>query len=107
MWITCVYGCAVIISFFPIPWTAEGGLTLSTVARHFRGATEGRSQHGILITIGHFTADARAEASRPGARLVDLVDGYLLAEKLKELGLGVDVASQETVRLRPEFFASI
>ncbi|MBI4393315.1 MAG: hypothetical protein HY556_05895 [Euryarchaeota archaeon] len=72
-----------------------------------RAPLDARSQHGILITTGHCTTDARSEASRPGARLVDFVDGCLLAEKRKELGLDVDVSSQETVRLRSEFFASI
>lgn len=68
------------------------------IVRDFRGAMEGRSQHGLLITTGHFTAEARTEAAREGARLVDLIDGYQLADKLKELGLGIESAARIVVK---------
>jgi restriction system protein len=45
----------------------------------------------LIITTGSFTADARREATRDGAPAIDLVDGELLCELLKERRLGVVV----------------
>jgi restriction system protein len=49
----------------------------------------GRADKGLLITTGNFTKDAMREATRDGAPAIDLIDGDLLVDKLKELGLGV------------------
>ncbi len=49
----------------------------------------GRSDKGIIITTGTFSADARREATRDGAPPIDLVDGDSLCDLLKSLGLGV------------------
>lgn len=62
----------------------------SNHVRDFRGAMVGRADKGLLITTGNFTRDAEREATRDGAPAIDLIDGNLLADKLKELGLGVD-----------------
>lgn len=72
--------------------------------RDFRGAMVGRTDKGLFITTGMFTRDAIAEASRDGAPVVDLIDGDLLAEKLKELGLGVSVEFREEVSIDEEWF---
>lgn len=65
--------------------------------RDFRGAMVGRTDKGLFITTGSFTRDAIAEASRDGAPVIDLIDGDLLVEKLKELSLGVTVHYKEEV----------
>ena len=57
--------------------------------RDFAGAMVGRADKGLLITTGSFTKEAVKEATRDGAPTIDLVDGDQLAEKLKQLSLGV------------------
>lgn len=57
--------------------------------RDFRGAMEGRADKGIIITTGTFTADARREALRDGARPIELVDGQKLIEMFEHLHLGL------------------
>lgn len=59
------------------------------VVRDFRGAMVGRADKGLIITTGTFTKDAAKEAARDGAPAIDLIDGDRLAEKLKQLSLGV------------------
>ncbi|MDM8531522.1 restriction endonuclease [Anaerolineales bacterium HSG25] len=66
----------------------QGSVSASQV-RDFRGAMVGRADKGLLITTGNFTKDAVREATRDGAPAIDLIDGDLLIDKLKELGLGV------------------
>jgi len=77
------------------------------VVRDFRGAMVGRSDKGVLITTGGFTREARREATRDGAPPIDLIDGDLLIDKLKELRLGVKCRMVEEVELVPEWFESI
>jgi restriction system protein len=69
----------------------------------------GRSDKGVLITTGHFTADAVREATRDGAPPIDLVDGEQLCLMLKELELGVEttVTQVEQVSLKPDWFRSL
>lgn len=64
----------------------KGSVTASQV-RDFRGASVGRASKGPLITTGCSTKDAVREATRDGVPTIDLVDGDLLLDKLKELGL--------------------
>ena len=59
--------------------------------RDFRGAMAGRGEKGILITMGTFTSEAKAEAVRDGAPPVDLIDGDELCELLLEYEIGVRV----------------
>ena len=67
----------------------------------------GRAEKGLVITTGSFTRDARQEATRDGATAIDLIDGELLAEKLKKLGLGVRKKMVEAVGIDEEWFASV
>ena len=46
----------------------------------------GCAEKGLVITTGGFTRDARQEARRDGATAIDLIDGELLADKLKATG---------------------
>lgn len=79
----------------------------SSEVRDFRGAMQGRADKGLFITSGYFTRDATQEAVRDGAIAIDLVDGEKLAEKLKELSLGVKVERVEHVTIDEEWFKSI
>lgn len=75
--------------------------------RDFRGATVGRSDRGLFITTGSFTKSAIEEANRDGVPPIDLIDGDQLADKLKELELGVVTEMVEKVTLKHEWFLSI
>jgi restriction system protein len=77
------------------------------VVRDFRGAMVGRADKGLIITTGGFTIEARREATRDGAPPLDLIDGRLLAEKLKELKLGVATTFVEQVDVDEAWFTSI
>lgn len=57
--------------------------------RDFRGAMEGRADKGIIITTGTFTADARKEALRDGAKPIELVNSQKLIEMFENLELGL------------------
>jgi len=77
------------------------------VVRDFRGAMVGRADKGVIISTGNFTLEARREAIRDGAPPIDLIDGRLLADKLKELRLGVRTNLVEHVEVLDDWFASI
>lgn len=80
------------------------GKVSSKEIRDFRGAMVGRTDKGLFITTGSFTRDAIAEATRDGAPTIDLIDGDKLAEKLKELGLGIKVKIKEEISVDEEWF---
>lgn len=75
--------------------------------RDFRGAMQGRADKGLFITTGYFTRDAMKEATRDGAIAIDIIDGEKLAEKLKELALGVRIERVETIVIDEEWFKAI
>ncbi len=75
--------------------------------RDFRGAMVGRADKGLFITTGSFTPAAVKEATRDGAPPIDLVDGDDLAEKLKELGLGVKTELVEKISVDSAWFENI
>jgi restriction system protein len=75
--------------------------------RDFRGAMVGRADKGLFITTGTFSRDAIKEATRDGAPPIDLVDGDLLADKLKELKLGVITELIEKVTVDENWFTNI
>jgi len=58
--------------------------------RDFRGAIEGRGDQGLFITTGTFTSEAQKEATRDGARTIELIDGDALCDLLEKLQLGVE-----------------
>jgi restriction system protein len=82
----------------------QGSVTASQV-RDFRGAMQGRTDKGLLITTGTFTRDAMKEATRDGAPPIDLIDGEQLFLRLKELGLGVQTKMIESVEIDANWFA--
>lgn len=75
--------------------------------RDFRGATVGRADRGMFITTGNFTKAAIEEANRDGVSPIDLVDGDQLADKLKELSLGVRTELVEKVSVDPDWFLNL
>ncbi|MCH7976813.1 MAG: restriction endonuclease [Bacteroidetes bacterium] len=86
----------------------QGSVTSSQV-RDFRGAMIGRADKGLLITTGSFTRDAVTEATRDGAPPIDLINGDQLADKLKELSLGVSTTEEvvERVEVNASWFSQI
>jgi len=84
----------------------QGSVSAGAI-RDFRGAMVGRADKGLFITTGTFTPAAIKEATRDGAPPVDLVDGDDLAEKLKELSLGVKTEMVEKVSLDKEWFLNL
>lgn len=84
----------------------KGGVGSKEV-RDFRGAMIGRADKGLIITTGHFTADARKEATRDGAPAIDLIDGEALCVLMKDVQLGVHIKQVEEITVNKEFFASI
>jgi restriction system protein len=75
--------------------------------RDFRGAMIGRADKGLFITTGTFTPAAIKEATRDGAPPVDLIDGDGLAEKLKELSLGVETTLVEKITVNKNWFLGL
>ena len=67
----------------------------------------GRADKGLIITTGTFTREAKKEAQRDGAPPIDLMDGNDLAEKLKELRLGIDIELVEKVNIKKEWFKTL
>jgi restriction system protein len=57
--------------------------------RDFRGGLLGRADKGVIITTGMFTKGAEDEARRDGVAAINLLDGFELVEKLKDVGLGI------------------
>lgn len=75
--------------------------------RDFRGAMVGRTDKGLFITTGSFTPDAKREATRDGAPVLDLIDGETLCGLLKNLGLGVSTRQVEEVSINPDWFDTV
>jgi restriction system protein len=74
--------------------------------RDFRGAMVGRTDKGLFITTGSFTPDAKREATRDGAPVLDLIDGDTLGRILKDLNLGVSTRQVEEVSIDADWFTS-
>jgi restriction system protein len=83
------------------------GVVQAQDVRAFRGAIEGRADRGLFITSGRFTSGATAEASREGARPIDLIDGGAFAEMLKHYGLGVTVTTVEQVDVDRDWYSRL
>lgn len=83
------------------------GSVASREIRDFRGAMVGRSDKGLFITTGTFTADAKREATRDGAPAIELIDGDQLCELLRQLKLGVKIELVERVIVDEEWLARL
>jgi restriction system protein len=80
------------------------GSVAAGAIRDFRGAMVGRSDKGLFITTGTFTPDAKREATRDGAPAIDLIDGDLLCDLLKQLKLGVQTEMVERMLVEQAWF---
>lgn len=77
----------------------------ASAIRDFRGSLGTNIEKGVLITTGAFTKAAKEEASSEGKRLIDLMDGEELINKLAEYGIGLnEVKSYE---VDEDFFNSL
>ena len=83
------------------------GNVSSREVRDFRGGMQGRADKGLILTTGGFTSGAHQEATRDGAPPIDLIDGELLVNKMKELGLGVTTKTVEVVKVDSRWFDSV
>ena len=94
---------------FPVLFQCKrySGSVGASVVRDFRGAMVGRAEKGLILTTGRFTIEAQREATRDGATPIDLIDGELLMDKMKELKLGVSAKMVEVVEVDRDWFASI
>ena len=84
----------------------QGSVSAGAI-RDFRGALIGRADKGLFVTTGTFTRDAMREATRDGATPIDLMDGDQLADKLKELRLGIKTEMVESVDIDIDWFKNI
>ena len=86
----------------------KGSVSPSQI-RDFRGAMVGRADKGLFVTTGLFSKDAIKEASRDGASPIDLIDGDLLVDKLKEFGLGIStkIIEVEKISIDQDWFDSL
>jgi len=78
-----------------------------SVIRDFRGSMSANVDKGLVITTGRFTREARKEAQRDGALTIDLIDGDSLAEKLKELKMGIQVELVEKVNINTDWYDNV
>jgi restriction system protein len=65
------------------------GVVGSSEVRNFRGAMQGRTDKGIILTTGTFSADAQKEAVRDDVPPIELVDGDRLVGLFESLELGI------------------
>ena len=79
----------------------------ASAIRDFRGAMVGRTDKGLFITTGSFTPDAKREATRDGAPVLDLIDGDQFCTILKDLGLGVTTQQVENVNIDADWFTHL
>ena len=77
------------------------------IVRELRGAMQGRADRGLILTTGGFTRYAHQEATRDGAPPIDLIDGELLMDKLRELKLGVTTRMIEEITIDTGWFNSL
>jgi len=86
---------------------AQGNSVSNREIQAFRGSLMTRADRGLFVTTSRFTKSARAEAVRGGAVPIDLMDGEMLIDKLKELNLGVATEMVERVTIDDNWFKNI
>ena len=74
------------------------------VVRDFRGAMTGRGENGLIITTSRFSPAARDEASRDGAPVIDLVDGFVRSDLISKYNLGAVSKRHDDVSVNPPWF---
>jgi len=82
----------------------KGQVSASDI-RDFRGSLTTDIEKGVLITTGTFTKAAKEEASNPGKKQIDLIDGEEFMNKIAEYRIGVKPVT--TYEIDEEFFDNI
>ena len=81
------------------------GLVSSGDIRDFRGSLTTDIEKGIFITTGSFSKAAKDEATTPGKKQIDLIDGEEFISNLAEYSIGVNEV--KTYEIDEDFFAKI
>lgn len=81
------------------------GLVSSSDIRDVRGSLTTDVEKGIFITTGSFSKAAKDEATTPGKKQIDLIDGEEFISKLAEYSIGVKEV--KTYEIDEDFFAKI
>ena len=81
------------------------GIVSSGDIRDFRGSLTTDIEKGIFITTGSFSKAAKDEATTPGKKQIDLIDGEEFISKLAEYSIGVKEV--KTYEIDEDFFAKI
>lgn len=81
------------------------GLVGASEIRDFRGSLTTDIEKGIMITTGTFSKAAKENASCPGMKQIDLIDGEEFMNKIAEYGIGVKPIT--TYEVDVEFFKKI
>lgn len=81
------------------------GFVSSGDIRDFRGSLTTDIEKGIFITTGSFSKAAKDEATTPGKKQIDLIDGEEFISKLAEYSIGVKEV--KTYEIDEDFFAKI
>lgn len=81
------------------------GLVSSGDIRDFRGSLTTDMEKGIFITTGSFSKAAKDEATTPGKKQIDLIDGEEFISKLAEYSIGV--REIKTYEIDEDFFSKI
>lgn len=81
------------------------GLVGAPEVRDFRGSLDNNIEKGVLITTSSFSKAARDEASAPGKKQIDLMDGSDFMDKLAEYNIGLTPRVEYDID--EKFFASL
>lgn len=81
------------------------GVVGAGAVRDFRGSLTTDIEKGVLITTGTFSKAAKDEATIPGKKQIDLMDGEELIDKIAEYGIGV--TEIKTYEIDETFFENI
>ena len=81
------------------------GLVSSGDIRDFRGSLTTDIEKGIFITTGSFSKAAKDEATTPGKKQIDLIDGEEFISKLAEYSIGVKEV--KTYEIDEDYFSKI
>jgi restriction system protein len=73
--------------------------------RDFRGSMTTNVEKGVFITTGRFSNSALTEASQPGKKQIDLIDGDSFIDKLAQYRMGL--VPLETFEVKREYFEKI
>lgn len=82
----------------------KGQVSASEI-RDFRGSLDNNIEKGVLITTGSFSRSAREEASAPGKKQIDLMDGNGFMDKLAEYEMGLTPRTEYDID--EKFFSAI